>query len=157
MSTLTIIPENAKPYVTFRIGDQLFALPVAAVRDVMRMAALTPVPLAPPVIAGLMNLRGQLVTALDMRARLALTPRPDSMPGMLVMVEQDGERFALVVDTIVDVATLADEDAEEVPTAMTMNWRDLATSIYTLGKDVLVILDVAAVVQDAIPQIEQRA
>ncbi len=150
---LTVIDDHARaqPMVAMRVGAQLFGIPVPAVRDVTRLPQLTPIPLAPPVIAGLWNANGTLVTVLDMRARLGLPPREaEGAEPMLVLVEHQQERFGLIVDRLMEVMWLAPERAEPVPTTMNPHWRDIAANIYTMGEELLVILHLAHTLEHAV-------
>jgi hypothetical protein len=83
-------------FVTMTIADQLFGVPVLEVRDVLGPQRITRVPLAPPEVAGSLNLRGRIVTVIDVRIRLGLPPRPANMPGMSVVVECKGEPGCLL-------------------------------------------------------------
>ena len=84
MSNDNVAAENLIEYVTVLIGDQLFGLPISRVQDVFMPDRITRVPLAEPEIAGVLNLRGRIVTAVDMRRRLGLPPRGDDRPPMAV-------------------------------------------------------------------------
>ena len=88
------------------IGDQLFGLPISRVQDVFVPDRLTRVPLAPPEVAGMLNLRGRIVTAIDMRRRLGLPPRDDGKPAMAVGIEIKGESYGLLIDTVGEVMKL---------------------------------------------------
>src|SRR5258708_32962783 len=92
--------ENVIEYVTATIGDQLFGLPISRVQDVFAPDRLTHVPLAAPEIAGLLNLRGRIVTAIDMRRRLGLPPLQAGRPRMAVGIEYKGESYGLLIDAI---------------------------------------------------------
>src|SRR3954466_16295133 len=86
-------------YVTAMIGGELFGLPISRVQDVFMHDRLTRVPLAPPELAGVLNLRGRIVTTIDMRCRLGLPPRSDNKPSMAVGIELKGESYGLLIDT----------------------------------------------------------
>src|SRR5215813_314004 len=88
-----------RDYVTMSIADQLFGIPVLKVQDVLGPQTITRVPLAPPEVAGSLNLRGRIVTAIDVRLRLGLEPRANQKPSMSVVVEHDGELYSVLVDT----------------------------------------------------------
>ena len=93
-------PENVVEYVTATVGGQLFGLPISRVQDVFAPDRLTRVPLAPPEIAGLLNLRGRIVTAIDLRRRLGLEALAGNAPRMAVGVEWKGESYGLLIDVI---------------------------------------------------------
>src|SRR5579864_3093883 len=93
-------------YVTASVGGQLFGLPIARVQDVFVLDRLTRVPLAAAEIAGVLNLRGRIVTAIDMRRRLALPPVGEARKRMAIGIEHKGESYGLLIDTIGEVLTL---------------------------------------------------
>ncbi|MFN5123439.1 MAG: chemotaxis protein CheW, partial [Bradyrhizobium sp.] len=95
-------------YVTAVIGGQLFGLPISRVQDVFMPERLTRVPLASSEIAGVLNLRGRIVTVVDMRARLGLPKADDGKP-MAVGVDQRGESYGLLIDQIGEVLRLPDD------------------------------------------------
>ena len=98
--------DSVIEYVTATIGGQLFGLPISRVQDVFAPDRLTRVPLAPPEIAGLLNLRGRIVTAVDMRRRLGLAPADDGRPRMAIGIEHRGESYGLLIDSIGEVMKL---------------------------------------------------
>ena len=90
--------DGLNEYVTATIGGQLFGLPIRQVQDVFLPERVTRVPLAPPEIAGVLNLRGRIVTLIDMRKRLGMPPRTDDAPSMALGVEARGEFYGLLID-----------------------------------------------------------
>ena len=90
-------------YVTAMIGGQLFGLPISRVQDVFMPERLTRVPLASSEVAGVLNLRGRIVTAIDMRARLGLAKNDDGRPPMAVGVDLRGESYGLLIDRIGEI------------------------------------------------------
>src|SRR5438477_13030711 len=98
--------EATTEYVTATVGDQLFGLPIARVQDVFVLDRLTRVPLAAPEIAGVLNLRGRIVTAIDMRRRLALAPAGEARRRMAIGIEYRGESYGLLIDAIGEVMNL---------------------------------------------------
>src|SRR5437588_1359569 len=102
-------------YVTVMIGGQLFGLPISRVQDVFMPERLTRVPLSPREIAGVLNLRGRIVTVVDMRARLGLPKSDDGKPAMAVGVDLRGESYGLLIDQIGEVLRLPAEGREENP------------------------------------------
>ena len=137
---------STQQFVTMRLGAQLFGISVMAVRDVMRRQPIAPVPLAPSVIAGSLNLRGRIVTAIDLRVRLGLPTYPTPEKVMKVVVEYQHDLFALMVDAVGDVLALPMNRFEKVPANMDPNWRAVAAGVFKLEKELLVILDVASVI-----------
>src|SRR6202022_4944245 len=92
--------ERVSEYVTVMIGGQLFGLPISRVQDVFMPDRITRVPLSAPEIAGVLNLRGRIVTAIDMRRRLGLPPRSDDKPSMAVGIELEGESYGLLIEAV---------------------------------------------------------
>lgn len=133
-------------FVTMRIGTQLFGISVLAVQDVLRRQTIASVPLSPHVVAGSLNLRGRIVTALDMRKRLDLGDYPNPEKMMMVVVEYQHELFALMIDDVGDVLTLPMNRFEKVPPNMDGTWRGMAAGVFKLDTELLVILDVASVI-----------
>ena len=133
-------------FVTFRLGEQLFGISVLAVQDVMRHQHIAPIPLTQDVIAGSLNVRGRIVTAYDMRRRLGMGPYPEPEQIMMVVVDFKHELFALMIDTVGDVLSLQMSRFEKVPTNMDASWRAVAAGVFKLETELLVILDVANVI-----------
>src|ERR1700680_4852532 len=115
MTSKTDLTEGAVgEYVTAMIGGQLFGLPISRVQDVFMPERLTRVPLSPGEIAGVLNLRGRIVTVVDMRARLGLPKASDGKP-MAVGVDLRGESYGLLIDQIGEVLRLPEDSKEENP------------------------------------------
>lgn len=134
--------ENAAEYVTVTIADQLFGLPIAQVQDVFVPGRMTPVPLAPPEIAGVLNLRGRIVTAIDMRCRLGLPRREDGAESMAVGIDCEGESYGLVIDSVGEVLRLRDESRQPVPVNLDSRLARVAACVHRLEDRLLVVLDV---------------
>jgi purine-binding chemotaxis protein CheW len=131
-------------FVTVFVGETMFGLAIDRVHDVFIPAGVTPVPLAPPEIVGLLNLRGRVVTALCLRRRLSMAPRTGDSAQMAIGLEQGGETFALIVDGVGEVLKLGAETHEPVPINLDARWRDLTLGVHRLDGRLLVILDVDA-------------
>jgi purine-binding chemotaxis protein CheW len=133
---------GSSEYVTVTIGGQLFGIPVLSVQDVLGPQKITRIPLAPPEIAGALNLRGRIVTAVDVRRRLHLPPRPAGEQGMSVVVEHRGEPYSLMIDSVGEVLALPDESFERNPLTLNPRWREVSGGIYRLDGRLLVVLEV---------------
>lgn len=129
-------------YVTAMIGGQLFGLPILRVQDVFAPERLTRVPLAPAEIAGVLNLRGRIVTLIDMRCRLGLGQREDRQAPMAVGVETRGESYGLLIDSVGEVLKLDQADWEPNPTNLDPRLASVSTGIYRLDGQLLMVLDV---------------
>ena len=129
-------------YVTVEIGDQLFGLPIHSVQDVFSPDRLTRVPLAPPEIAGVLNLRGRIVTAIDMRVRLGLPHHSNGRPPMAVGIDYSGEAYGLLIDAVGEVMKLPVANREPNPANLDPRWAEISDGIHRLEGQLLVILDV---------------
>jgi purine-binding chemotaxis protein CheW len=132
-------------FVTVTVDGQLFGIPVLTVQDILGAQRLTPVPLAPKEIAGSLNLRGRIVTAIDVRTRLGLSPPPEESPGMSVVVEHNGELYSLIVDSVGEVLRLSTEAYERNPATLDPVWRDVSTGVFRLDGGLMVVLDVVRI------------
>ena len=138
---------NVIEYVTVMIGNQLFGLPISRVQDVFMPDRLTRVPLSSPEIAGVLNLRGRIVTAIDMRRRLGLPPRTDGKPPMAVGIELRGESYGLLIDTVGEVLKLADGTREPNPVNLDQHLARVSGGVHRLEGQLMVILDVDRVLE----------
>src|SRR2546430_5571390 len=124
--------DTVTEYVTVMIGDQLFGLPISRVQDVFMPERLTRVPLSSLEIAGVLNLRGRIVTAIDMRRRLGLPPRKDSRPRMAVGIELKGESYGLLIDSVGEVMKLADGTREPNPVNLDARLARVSAGVHRL-------------------------
>ena len=129
-------------YVTVVIGGQLFGLPISQVHDVFVPECVTCVPLAPPEVQGVLNLRGRIVTAINMRRRLSLPPLEGGQTMMAVGIEYKSESYGLVIDTVGEVLTLPDSSREPNPTNLDQRWAEISAGVHRLEGQLMVILDV---------------
>lgn len=132
---------NATQYATFVVEDLFFGIDVLRVQEVLRFQQMTPVPLAPGVIEGLINLRGQIVTALDMRRRLKLPVRPAGSLPMNMVVRADEGPVSLLVDEIGDVLQPDEAAFEPAPDNVTAAVREFIRGVYKLKDRLLLVLD----------------
>jgi purine-binding chemotaxis protein CheW len=128
-------------FATFFVDNLLFGVEVLRVQEVLRYQEMTPVPRAADVIEGLINLRGQIVTAIDVRRRLGLTPRGSDRTPMNMVVRSDDGAVSLLVDEIGDVLDVDESAFEPVPENISSSIRDLTTGVYKLKDRLLLILD----------------
>lgn len=142
MATSDTQTENILEYVTVTIGSQLFGLPISRVQDVFVPGRLTPVPLASEEIAGVLNLRGRIVTAVDMRCRLGLPGRDKKQNSMAVGIDLNGESYGLVIDAVGEVLKLRENSREAVPINLDSRLAQVAAAVHRLDGELLVVLDV---------------
>jgi purine-binding chemotaxis protein CheW len=148
MTSKTQTSEGAMvEYVTAMIGGQLFGLPISRVQDVFMPDRLTRVPLSSPEIAGVLNLRGRIVTAIDMRRRLGMPPRADGRPPMAVGIELKGESYGLLIDSVGEVLKLADGTREPNPVNLDQHLARVSAGVHRLEGQLMVILDVDRVLE----------
>ena len=139
--------EEAAQYVSIIIDGQIFGVPVLQVHDVLGQQRITRIPLAPPEVAGSLNLRGRIVTAIDVRLRLGLPSHHDKEGSMSVVVEHHNEMYSLMVDSVGEVLMLRESEFERSPATLENRWREVASGIYRLQNQLVVVLDVARLLQ----------
>ena len=133
---------DVRQFCTFYLGGQYFGLDVLKVQEIIRFQPMTRVPLAHPVVRGLINLRGQIVTALDLRRRLDLPERPDGESPVNVVVQADDGAVSLLVDEIGDVLEVSEKAFERPPETLQGPARELIRGAYKLEDGLLLILDI---------------
>jgi purine-binding chemotaxis protein CheW len=134
-------------YATFFVDGLFFGVDVLEVQEILREQTMTPVPLAPAEVEGLINLRGQIVTALDMRRRLGLAPRNTATAAMNVVIHTGGGAVSLLVDEIGDVIETGSAPLEPPPENLSSQTRDLIAGIFQLEERLLLLLNVDKTVQ----------
>ncbi|MCH8489328.1 MAG: chemotaxis protein CheW [Oceanicaulis sp.] len=133
-------------YVTVRIGGQSFGVAVSDIREVFSPVAITPVPRAPVDIAGLLNLRGRIVSMVDARTRLGLPARSDDEPAMALGLEEGADLYGVLVDAVGEVLRLDPAAAEAAPGHLDPEWRTLVQGVHRLDGQLLAILDIRALI-----------
>ena len=135
--------------VSVRIEGQLIGLPITSVRDVFSIHAMTPVPKADRAVAGLVNLRGHIVTILDLGSLLNARrgERQTTQEPMAVGVEWQGEVFGLVVDEIGDVLSLTADTSEAMPANMSPNWARFTRRVHKLERELMIEIDLHALLE----------
>jgi purine-binding chemotaxis protein CheW len=137
----------SQQFVTAIVGGQLCGIAVLKVQDVIRVQRITRIPLAPSEIAGSLNLRGRIVTAIDMRVRLGLPKSTGRSRDMSIVVEHHGELYSLMVDSVGEVLNLSPAAFERTPATIDPLWRSVSEGVYRLEKGLLVVLDVEALLK----------
>jgi purine-binding chemotaxis protein CheW len=126
---------------TFYLNDLYLGVDVTRVQEVIRYQEMTRVPLAAPEIRGLINLRGQIVTAIELRARMGLPPRPEDRQPMNVVIRTNWGNVSLLVDEIGDVVEVSEEMFESLPETIAAGDRELFKGLYKLNNQLLLVLD----------------
>ncbi|MDR3375816.1 MAG: chemotaxis protein CheW [Ancalomicrobiaceae bacterium] len=134
--------NESTQFVTVMIGGQLFGLPIERVHDVFMPESITRVPLSRSEIAGVLNLRGRIVTAIDMRRRLSLSARSDGGTAMAVGIESKGESYGLLIDNVGEVLDLPHASREPNPVNLDPRWTSISVGVHRLNGQLMVILDV---------------
>jgi len=141
------VAENIQQFCTFFLNEQFFGVPVQQVQEVIRYQEMTRVPLAPTVIRGLINLRGQIVVAFDLRWRLGYPDRPEGQKPMNVVVRAEDEIVSFLVDEIGDVIEVEENCEEQPPETLRAEVRKLLRGVYKLKDRLLLVLDTQQTVQ----------
>jgi len=132
---------KTQQFCTFFLKEQFFGVPVERVQEVIQYQEMTRVPLVPEVIRGLINLRGQIVTAVDLRRRFGMEERPGSRLPMNVVVRTDDGAVSFLVDEIGDVLEADEENFELPPETLQGQARELVCGVYKLEERLLLVLD----------------
>lgn len=135
--------EDLEDYVTFYVDDQMFGIPVLRVQDILTPDQIAPIPLAPKEVKGSINLRGRIVTVIDVRVRLGLENKTNgNAENMGVTVEQDHDLYTLLVDRIGDVTGLSRDLYEKNPGTLDPKWREFSNGVFRLEDNLMVVLDI---------------
>jgi purine-binding chemotaxis protein CheW len=136
--------SDGSQLVTVEVAGQTFGLPILKVRDVFALTEMTRVPLAPPTVAGLYNLRGRILTILSMRAMLGLPPADEAAEQIAIGLEWQGEAYGLLVDRVREVMSVADEKREPNPANLDQRWAALSAGVHRLASHLLIEVDLDA-------------
>ena len=134
---------TTRQFCTFFVNDILFGVEVLNVQEVLRYQDMTRVPLSSQEISGLINLRGQIITAIDMRSRMNLPPREGDQKPMNVVIRTKDEVVSFLVDSIGDVLEIPDDNFEPAPHTVDHTTRELVSGVYKLEGKLLMVLDAA--------------
>ena len=141
--------HKTRQYSTFKVDGLFLGIEVVAVQEVIRFQEMTEVPLAPAVIEGLINLRGQIVTALDTRRALGLCPASEGVLPMNIVVRSEDGVFSLLVDEIGDVLDVPLESYAQPPENMPAEQRELIEGIYKLDDRLMLVLNTQCLLRKA--------
>lgn len=137
----------SEDFLTFIVEGQFFGIPVLQVQDVLREQPVTKIPLSSAEVAGSLNLRGRIVTAINVRQCLSMPVRDSSKSNMSVVVEHNNELFSLIIDSVGEVLRLAKGDFEKNPGTLDPAWKELSTGIFQLKDNLLIIMDVSKLLE----------
>ena len=133
--------SDRQQFATFFLGDNYFGVEVERVQEILRSQEMTPVPLSSPVVRGLINLRGQIVTAIDLRRRLGLPEHSEGQPLMNVVVRSSGGGVSLLVDDIGDVVETEESTFERPPDTLDGDARKMIRGVHKLNERLMHVLD----------------
>ncbi len=142
--------EGNQEFVTIKIENQLFGIPVLMINDVLNFQPITKVYLASPEIRGILNLRGHIVTAIDLRCVLGVEKDETLDEEMIIVIEEAGQWFGFIVDEVGDVISLPDENFENNPGTMDDKWKKASSGVYRMEGELLVVLNIEALLNTLI-------
>ncbi len=145
--------EARRRFCTFNLDQLWFGIPVERVQEVFASSAVTPVPLAPCAVAGLINLRGQIVTVIDPRRRLGFAERPAAMKSTMVVVRSENANVGLLVDEIGEVVEAPDNSLEATPGNVPAGSRELVPSVCKFPEGLLHLLDLDGIFRGSGPEV----
>lgn len=143
----SLASDLATQYVTFRAGGLFFGVDVLKVQEIIRYQSMTPVPLAPTAVKGLINLRGQIIAALDLRSVLKMEPEKNDEKPMNVVVRAGDETVSLLVDSIGDVIEVDKDEYEPTPETIAPHVRNILHGVFKLKEELLLVLNGKACVE----------
>ncbi len=136
------VPVEHREFLTFTVNSQVFGIPVLAVRDVLNARHLTRIPLSRSEVAGALNLRGRIITAIDMRERLLMAKSGSPDRHMNIVVNHIDEHYSLIADSVGDVLALPMNKMDPNPANMNSSWKEFSAGVFRLPGGLLIILDV---------------
>lgn len=142
------INAMSEDFLTFIVDGQSFGIPVLQVQDVLSEQPVTKIPLSSPEVEGSLNLRGRIVTAINVRECLSISKRDSDKSNMSVVVEHNDELFSLIIDSVGEVLRLTKTDFEKNPGTLDPAWKDLSAGIFQLKDDLLIIMDVSKLLEN---------
>jgi purine-binding chemotaxis protein CheW len=136
--------EATEQFLTLWVNNQLFGVPVLKIRDVLKPLKVTNIPLSGPEIRGYMNLRGRIVTVIDVRVKLGL-PKSEEDKEMFIVVEIDNELYSLVVDRVGDSKDLPLKEFEKNPVNLAQHWKDVSKGVFKRDNEIMLVLDINSI------------
>ena len=153
MSTTAVLkdsPGTTVQLATFLLGDLMLGIDIACIREITRVGDIAPVPDAASSVRGIANLRGEVVTVLDLRTILELDPQDQTSQSRLIILRYHDEHVGLLVDQVTDVLTVGPETEESLPANISGMDSRFFTTVYKLDLELLVLLNVTAVLEPAV-------
>lgn len=139
--------DDTADYLTIFLEDQVFGIPVLQIQDVLGDMQFTKVPLSPPEVSGALNLRGRIVTAINVRQRMGLPAYTGDKDPLSVVVEHDQELYSLVIDGVGDVIAIQEDYIDTCPATLDNIWKDIAMGVHKMENRLMLILDVSKLLE----------
>jgi len=137
--------ESVRQILTTTVGNQVFGMPVLSIQDILQPRNVAHVPKAPADVAGLINLRGRIVTVIDLRHWLSF-PVNKAHEQMHIVVEHEGELYSFLVDSVGDVVPVEEDDIESVPPNLPQQWRKISTNVLRAEGKLILVVDVSVLI-----------
>lgn len=137
--------RNAVQILTTTVGNQVFGIPVLTIQDILQPRNVAHVPKAPADVAGLINLRGRIVTVINLRHWLGFDPA-EQKEQMHIVVEHDNELYSFLTDSVGDVVTVDQGAVEGVPPNLPDHWREISKNVLRCEEDLILIVDVSVLI-----------
>lgn len=132
---------DTERYLEFSLGGEKFGIPLLQVRELISVPETTPIPYSPKYFKGIMNLRGQVISVMDLRLKLGVANFSEHSENAVVIVEFDGMKMGLIVDSINKVLQIETGQIAEVPEVKATGGKDYISGVYKNASDLVVILD----------------
>lgn len=149
--------KTGRQFVSFHVAGEVLGIPVEQVQEILPPQTLTKVPLAPPAIAGLINLRGQIVTSFDLRVRLGLPSRPLGSTYMNIISAHGDDLYAIVVDSVGDVISVDSLPVSTPPATLDSCWRQCCNGVFQLRQGLLISVDIKSLFNIGIQKLSNAA
>jgi purine-binding chemotaxis protein CheW len=134
--------SKTRQYLAMRLGSQLFGMRVDNVQDVLPPMEITSIPLSPPEVKGVLNLRGRIVTAINLRAILGMEAEEQPQEKYRsVVLESEGNLYSIIIDSASEVLDISDSNISRLPENITQKWRDISFGVYSMEKELMIFLD----------------
>ena len=135
-------PSVKRQYLALRLDKQLFGILVDTVQDVLPPMQITPIPLSPPEVKGSLNLRGRIVTAINLRAKLGIEePEIELEKYRSIVIDVDGNLYSLIIDSVSEVIDIEDSQIDKLPENISAKWKDVSTGVFPMESELMIFLD----------------
>jgi purine-binding chemotaxis protein CheW len=131
--------------IVFRAGNEEFGVPIDAVREIIKVGLITPIPASPNFISGITNVRGEIITAIDVRLRFSLPFDRKSQPKHIIVTKQEDGLFGLIVDEVIEVLRIHESDIKPPPQLVTQIHKKYVSGVVTNNSRLIILLDLSQV------------